>query len=241
MYRRSSAINLAPRHHQRFGIHSQIVALFADMRGFSNWSETQPLNRVADLVKLQFGQVMQICDDHHHPFQKILGDGFVLLWELEGENDMARCLASALDAAFDLHKGYGALTQSLPYPVPAGYGVGISIGEAIRIQLEPHLNEASEVDFVGYPLNCAARMQTLAAGFGTTVCSSTTQVLQGQPDRYLRNLVPGFGRRLLEPQPEMVKRAAVIKGLKPADRTGFRYMSFVDGQEWLWQTPDVLQ
>lgn len=241
MYRRSSAVDLAPRHHQRFGIRSQIVALFADMRGFSTWSETQSLDRVADLVKLQFGQVMQICDDHHHPFQKFLGDGFVLLWELEGENDLARCLASALDAALDLHKGYEALAQSLPYPVPAGYGVGVSIGEVIRIQLEPHLNEASEVDFVGYPLNCAARMQTLAPGFGTAVCSSTAQVLQSKPDRYLRNLVPGFARRLLEPEPEMVTRAAVIKGLKPADRTGFRCMSFVDGQEWLWQTPELLQ
>lgn len=241
MYRRHSAFNLAPGSHQRFGVRSRVVALFADMRGFSNWSETQPLDRVADLVKLQYGHVMQICDDHHHPFQKFLGDGFVLLWEMEGESDLARCLANALDATFDLHKGYGILTHSLPYAAPAGYGVGISIGEAIRIQLEPHLSESSEVDFVGYPLNCAARMQTLAAEFGTAVCFSTAQVLQGQPDRYLRTLVPGFGRRLLEPAPEMMRRAAVTKGLKPADRTGFRHLSFVDGQEWLWQTPDVLQ
>ena len=241
MYRRHSAYNLAPGSHQRFGVRSRVVAMFADMRGFSNWSETQPLDHVADLVKLQFGQVMAICDDHHHPFQKFLGDGFVLLWELENGDDLARCLANAINATFDLHKGYATLTQSLPYPAPAGYGVGISIGEAIRIQLEPHLSESSEVDFVGYPLNCAARMQTLASGFGTAVCFSTAHVLQGHPDRYLRTLVPGFGRRLIEPPMEMVKRASVTKGLKPADRTGFRYLSFVDGQEWLWQTPDVLQ
>lgn len=241
MYRRHSAYNLAPGGHQRFGVRSRIVALFADMRGFSNWSETQPLDRVADLVKLQYQQVMQICDAHQHPFQKFLGDGFVLLWELEGESDLARCLANALDATFDLHKSYGTLARSLPYTAPTGYGVGISIGEAIRIQLEPHLDESSEVDFVGYPLNCAARMQTLAAGFGTAVCGSTVKVLQGQPERYLHTLVPGFGRRLLEPSADMIARAAVTKGLKPADRAGFRHLSFVDGQEWLWQTPDVLQ
>ena len=241
MYRRHSAFNLASGSHQRFGVRSRIVAVFADMRGFSNWSETQPLDHVADLVRLQFGHVMQICGDHHQPFQKFLGDGFVLIWELEGENDLARCLANALDATFELHKGYGTLTRSLPYPAPAGYGVGISVGEAIRIQLEPHLNESSEVDFVGYPLNCAARMQTLAAGFGTAVCFSTAKVLQGHPDRYLRTLAPGIGRRLLSPPQEMVARAASTKGLKPADRTGFKYLSFVDGQEWLWQTPDVLQ
>lgn len=241
MYRRHSAFNLAPGSHQRFGVRSRIVAVFADMRGFSNWSESQPLDRVAELVKLQYGQVMQICDAHDHPFQKFLGDGFVLLWELDDPADLARCLANALDATFDLHQAYGALAQSLPYPVPAGYGVGISVGEAIRIQLEPHLNEASEVDFVGYPLNCAARMQTLASGFGTAVCSSTAQVIGSRPDRYLQTLAPGFGRRLLEPSADMMQRAAVTKGLKPADRTGFRYLSFVAGQEWLWQTPDVLQ
>jgi adenylate cyclase len=241
MYRRTSALSLATSSHRRFGARSRIVAMFADMRGFSSWSETQPLDHVADLVKLQFGYVMQLCDDYQQPFQKFLGDGFVLLWELESDEDLARCLASALDATFALHKGYADLVQSLPYPAPAGYGVGISIGEAIRIQLEPHLSHSSEVDFVGYPLNCAARMQTLASGFGTALCASTVVALQGDTERYLRSLLPGFGRRLLTPPQDMLDRAAVTKGLKPADREGFRHLSFVDGEEWLWRTPSVRQ
>jgi|GEM_PF-1300876 len=241
MYKRTSALGLATSAHQRFGARSRIVAMFADMRGFSNWSETQPLDYVADLVKLQFGYVMQLCDDHQQPFQKFLGDGFVLLWELESDEDLPRCLASALDATFALHKGYADLAQTLPYSAPTGYGVGISIGEAIRIQLEPHLDVSSEVDFVGYPLNCAARMQTLASGFGTALCASTVVALQADRERYLRTLLPGFGRRLVEPPQDMLDRAAVTKGLKPADREGFRHLSFVDGDEWLWRTPAVRQ
>jgi class 3 adenylate cyclase len=241
MYKRNSAFTLAQASHQRFGTRSRVVALFADMRGFSNWSETQPLDHVADLVKQQFGYVMQICDDHHQPFQKFLGDGFVLLWELASDEDLDRCLGSALDATFALHKGYADLAQSLPYPAPAGYGVGISVGEAIRIQFEPYLSDSSEVDFVGYPLNCAARMQTLASGFGTALCASTVAALQGNPERYLRTLMPGFGRRLLTPPQDMLDRAAVTKGLKPADREGFRHLSFVDGEEWLWRTSSVQQ
>jgi class 3 adenylate cyclase len=241
MYKRSSAFSVSPQGHQRFGVRSRIVALFADMRGFSNWSETQPLDHVAELVQLQFGQVSQICEDHHQPFQKFLGDGLVLLWELESEDDLPRCLANAIDATFELHTSYAALAQSLPYPVPAGYGVGISMGEAIRIQLEPFLSESSEVDFVGYPLNCAARMQTLASGFGTVVCASTAAVLQGAPDRFLGALAPGFGRRLVAPPQEMIARAAETKGLKSADRAGFQYLTFVNGEEWVWRTPDVRQ
>ena len=241
MYKRTSALGLAIRSHQRFGARSRIVAMFADMRGFSNWSESQPLDYVADLVKLQFGYVMQLCDDYQQPFQKFLGDGFVLLWELESDEDLPRCLASALDATFALHQGYAALAQSLPYDAPAGYGVGISIGEAIRIQLEPHLSASSEVDFVGYPLNCAARMQTLASGFGTALCASTVAAMQSDPERYLGTLSPGCGRRLLTPPQDMLARAAVTKGLKPTDREGFRHLSFVDGEEWLWRTSNVQQ
>jgi class 3 adenylate cyclase len=241
MYKRTSTLSMATISHQRFGARSRIVAMFADMRGFSNWSETQPLDHVADLVKLQFGYVMQICDDHQQPFQKFLGDGFVLLWELQSAEDLRRCLSSALDATFALHKGYADLVQSLPYPAPTGYGVGISIGEAIRIQLEPHLSDSSEVDFVGYPLNCAARMQTLASGFGTALCASTVIALQDEPEQYLRSLLPGFGRRLLPPPQDMLDRAAVTKGLKPADREGFLHLSFADGEEWVWQTPSVRQ
>lgn len=241
MYRRNSALSLGTTSHRRFGARSRIVAMFADMRGFSNWSETQPLDHVADLVKQQFGYVMQICDDHQQPFQKFLGDGFVLLWEPDSDEDLARCLASALDATFALHKGYADLAQSLPYSAPAGYGVGISVGEGIRIQLEPHLSDSSEVDFVGYPLNCAARMQTLASGFGTALCASTVVALQRDPERYLRTLLPGFGRRLLRPPQDMLNRAAVTKGLKPADRVGFRHLSFVDGEDWSWRTPNVQQ
>jgi len=241
MYKRTSALGLATRSHQRFGARSHVVAMFADMRGFSNWSETQPLDDVADLVKLQFGYVMQLCDDFQQPFQKFLGDGFVLLWELESDEDLPRCLASALDATFELHKGYATLAQTLPYSAPTGYGVGISIGEAIRIQHEPHLNTTSEVDFVGYPLNCAARMQTLASGFGTAVCASTVVALQADPERYLGSLMPSCSRRLLTPPQDMLDRAAVTKGLKPADREGFRHLSFVNGEEWLWRTPTVQQ
>jgi hypothetical protein len=39
----------------------------------------------------------------------------------------------------------------------------------------------------------------------------------------------------------MLDRAAVTKGLKPTDREGFRHLSFVDGEEWLWRTPSVQQ
>lgn len=47
--------------------------------------------------------------------------------------------------------------------VPSGYGIGIAAGDAVLPQPETFLAEFNEIDFVGYPLNCAARLQTLAS------------------------------------------------------------------------------
>ncbi len=241
MYKRQSAYSFTAAKDSLGSARSRVVAMFADLRGFSNWSETRSLDEVAHLVKEQFERVMDICGRHGLPFNKFLGDGFVLLWEPEGDDDLPRCLASALDATFDLHSDYAQQSATLADRAPAGYGVGICVGDAIRIDLEPLLRGASTVDFVGYALNCAARMQTLASGFGTVVCSTATQMLESNPARFLHTATPGFCRRLVEPDEQMLARAAVTKGLKPVDRTGFRRLSFTDGHDWAWRASGVPQ
>jgi class 3 adenylate cyclase len=215
------------------GVRSQIVALYADLRGFSNWSEEQPLDRVAQLMKVQIERVMGICNEHRHTFHKFLGDGFVLLWEPEFPEELPDALSSALEAAFQVHWRYWQLTRELDYPAPAGYGVGIAIGDAIRIQSDAHINDVCEVDFVGYPMNCAARMQTLASGYGTVVCSSTVRLLEGNSRRFLR-AKSGHRRRLIAPDADVIERATIIKGLKPEDRLQFRYLSYVDDAGLPW-------
>ena len=241
MYKKATAFGLEVGKGGLYGTRSSVVALFADMRGFSNWSENQPLDHVAALVKTQFERVSQVCGRHGQPFRKFMGDGFVLLWEPEGDDDLPRCLAIALDAAFELHHDYSQQLDVHGGPAPAGYGIGISVGEAIRIQFEALAADGGEVDFVGYPLNCAARMQTLACGYGTVVCATTASILVDDPERFLHTGPTRICRKLLPPDPDMLARAAVTKGLKPSDRTGFRHLSFTDGQDWAWQATGVPQ
>jgi hypothetical protein len=63
------------------------------------------INQVEALIRAQFEQVLQICNDHHD-FQKFLGDGLVLVWEESDEVSLQTCLARTLDAAVTLHKKY---------------------------------------------------------------------------------------------------------------------------------------
>jgi len=234
MYTKNVDFTLTSGTSELSGLRTDVVALFSDIRGFSNWCETQSLDNVADLMTIQFERVIQICNDHHHSFHKFLGDGFVLLWEPDEDLTLDHCLAHALDAAFHLHKKYWYLSKDLAYPAPSGYGVGIAVGQAIRIQPETFLREMNEVDFVGYPLNCAARIQTLASGYGTVVCSATARMLERSPDQFLHPSVPGFRRSLISPPNAILERAAQLKGLRSADRTDFRYLSYIDGQAQLW-------
>lgn len=234
MYIKTSKLTLTSGQSTLSGVKTDVVVLFSDLRGFSNWCETQPIENVADLMKIQFERVIQICNDHHHCFHKFLGDGFLLLWEADAEMSIDDCLRHALDATFHLHKKYWFLSQESNYLIPDGYGVGISIGQAIRIQPETFIEEMNEVDFVGYPLNCAARMQTLSSGFGTTVCSSTARIFEERSDEFLYPSMMGFRRELVQPGKTLLERAATMKGLRYADRTGFRHLIWPDSQRELW-------
>ena len=159
MYVKNAPLTLSDGKSSLVGKRLNVVALFCDLRGFSNWCESVGIEQVESLMRTQFEHVIQICNDHHHDFHKFLGDGFVLVWEESEETPLHLCLAHAIDTAFHLHKKFWYLGQDLTHALPLGYGIGISVGEAVLLQPETFISEMNEVDFVGYPLNCAARMQ----------------------------------------------------------------------------------
>lgn len=216
-----------------------VVALFCDLRGFSNWCESVDVEQVESLMRIQFERVIQICNDHYHDFHKFLGDGFLLVWEETQEMPLHVCLAHALDAAFHLHKKFWYLSTEIGYGLPPGYGVGISVGEAVLLQPETFISELNEVDFVGYPLNCAARLQILANGYGTVLCSSTIALIERNSNDLLYDSVAAFRRVLIPPIQEALEKASGMKGLRASDRTGFRYLVFDVGYKRLWKATGI--
>ena len=213
-----------------------IVALFCDLRGFSNWCDTVDIADVESLMGSQFERVIQICNDHHHDFHKFLGDGFVLVWEASEEVSLHTCLAMAHDAAFHLHRKYWFLSREREGALPPGYGVGISVGEAVLLQPETFLKELNEVDFVGYPLNCAAPPQTLAGPYGTVLSAAAVDLLAADKYSLLYEDEPAFRRLLFPPDEACLATAANMKGLREVDRTGFRHLVFETGYLHLWKS-----
>jgi class 3 adenylate cyclase len=241
MYTKNVNFTLTSGTSEVSGTKAEVVVLFADIRDFSIWCNSgADLDDVGRFIKTQYERVIQISNDQHPSFHKFLGDGFLLLWETDQEMDDALCLSLAIEAAFEIHKKFWCLAKELPR-APSGYGIGISMGSAIRIQPETFLKEMNEIDFLGYPLNCGARMQSLSGPFGVTLCSSTVACIAENPDELLCLSDPAFRRALHPPSVAALEKVKLANGLLPKDRTEFRHLTWPNSQTRLWKTDGTLK
>lgn len=106
MYVKNLQPTLTEGHSAVAGRRVRVMSLICDLCGFSDWCERVDISQVEALMRAQFEQVLQICNDHHDDFHKFLGDGFVLVWEESDDASLHMCLARALDAALTLHDKY---------------------------------------------------------------------------------------------------------------------------------------
>lgn len=201
-----------------------VVAMYGDLRGFSVWSNAGTPEAVANTIQVQCERVLQIVNDHHPHFYKFLGDGFLLVWDSDEDMTVQVCLRHAIDAAFHLHNHFYHAQIDSGNSLPAGYGVGISVGPATKVQPETIIAEFNEIDFVGYPLNCGARLQTLAEAYGVTLCSGAVTIIGQDRDGFLYPNEPAFARELKIPNTAALEKAASLRGLHPEDQVNFRYL-----------------
>jgi len=130
------------------GSRVEVVVLYADIRDFSRWSNSASPGQVAQVVEICYERVHQLFIDFHHGFHKLLGDGFLLVWEVkdfskEGVNKCHRAcgaLRCAINAAFEIHK-YFVAKSSPAFPTPEGFGVSIALGHVCRIGVRTLLSD----------------------------------------------------------------------------------------------------
>ncbi len=221
-----------------------IVVLYADLRGFSTWSNSARSKNVAELVAATYGRVIQLIVDYHHNFHKLLGDGFLLVWEVDEFSDYvaSRCdpaggaLSEALGAAFEIHKKYYYLKQDLNYATPKGFGIGIAIGTAYRVKPFTWVKEFNEEDYVGYPMNAGARLQSLSESYGVALDSHGSTICRRCPSEVLRSGDRWIGLRLVPPSKKAKQQADLLDGLTKNDRTKFNYVTWPYLQNELWKT-----
>ena len=234
MYLKNQSLTLTTKDSYIHGEKLEVVAVYADLRGFSHWSLVATPNQITKVIEVVYDRVIQLAFYYKHTFHKFLGDGFVLVWEVADHGSRANALHWALEAAFEIHKRYWYISKHLEFPSPLGFGVGISCGEVVRIDPRTFIPEMNEPDFVGYPMNSGARLQKLAGPFGTVIDRAAAKEAEQCSSRVLRDQNELLRFELLAPNDKAKGMAIKLAGLQSTDVTGFRYVVWPYVQHALW-------
>ena len=235
MYLKTNTLTLTDRRSLIHGEKLEVVAVYADLRGFAQWSLTSTASEITRIIEVVYDRVIQLAFFYKHTFHKFLGDGFVLIWEVKDHSSRAEALHWAMAAAFEIHKRYWYIARQLRFPSPSGFGIGISCGEVVRIDPETFIPELNEPDFVGYPMNCGARLQKLAGPYGTVIDSAAAEIALNHPERVLRANNHILSLQLLRPHNKAVAVASKFSGLNENDIFGFRYVVWPYVKDALWR------
>ena len=234
MYLKHNTLTLTDRNSSIHGERVDVVVVYADIRGFADWSLSSTPQQITRIIETVYDRVIQLAFFYKHTFHKFLGDGFVLIWEVKDHGSRAEALHWAMQAAFEIHKKYWYIAQQLSFPSPLGFGIGISCGEVVRIDPETFIPELNEPDFVGYPMNSGARLQKLAGPYGTVIDNVCAKTAEGNRVRVLRESNSILRLELMKPHNKAVAMANKFTGLHEDDIYGFRYVIWPYVKDALW-------
>lgn len=235
MYLKHNSLSLTNKESFIHGEKLNVVVVYADLRDFAQWSLRSSSQEITRIIEIVYDRVIQLAFFYKHTFHKFLGDGFVLIWEVNDHGSMAEALHWALAASFEIHKRYWYIARRLQFPSPLGFGIGVSCGEVVRIDPETFIPELNEPDFVGYPMNCGARLQKLAGPYGTVIDSLGVRIATSYASRVLREDNHILRLELIKPNNKSVALAGKFTGLNEDDMFGFRYVIWPYIKDALWK------
>lgn len=235
MYLKQHSLTLTDKDSFIHGEKLDVIVVYADLRGFAQWSLWSTPGQITRVIEVVYDRVIQLAFFYKHTFHKFLGDGFVLIWEVKDHASHAEALHWALEAAFEIHKRYWYIAKVLQFPSPLGFGIGVSCGEVVRIDPETFIPELNEPDFVGYPMNSGARLQKLAAPYGTILDSTGVAIAEQNANRVLREKNDILRFEMIKPHNKAVAMANKFTGLHQEDIFGFRYVVWPYVKDALWR------
>ena len=235
MYLKTNFLTVTDKHPVIRGEKVEVVAVYADLRGFAQWSLSSSANQITRVIEIVYDRVIQLAFFYKPTFHKFLGDGFLLIWEVSDHGSRGEALHWALSASFEIHKRYWYVARALQFPPPLGFGIGVSSGQVVRIDPETFIPELNEPDFVGYPMNSGSRLQKLAGPYGTVIDTACVAEAMKDPARVLRNENRILRLELVEPNDKASQVAQRFTGLHEDDIRGFQYVVWPYIKDALWK------
>ncbi len=145
----------------------EMAFLFADLRGFTAWSEATEPGRIFEVLNRYFAAVTPHIHRHGGTIDNFRGDGLMVLFGAP-EPHLDPC-GAAFETARDIVEHGRRLLDSIPDSALAGLdlAVGIAYGEAVFGDLGS--GERKDFTAIGDVVNVAARLQDLSKSLGFPV------------------------------------------------------------------------
>lgn len=141
------------------GQRQEITSLFADIRGFTDFSLQYDPETLVDVLNqyLEVGAKAVLAEDG--TLDKFMGDAVVAFFN--APLPQADHILRATRTALKIQEGITYLHQQLPSSYRLSYGIGITVGDAVV----GHIGTAKRVDYtaIGPSVNLARRLQEAAA------------------------------------------------------------------------------
>ncbi|GAB4580030.1 MAG: hypothetical protein Fur0022_27690 [Anaerolineales bacterium] len=187
-----------PEKHLKLGGETRFVTiLFADVRGFTSFTENNTPTKVVETLNKVYNQFIEVVFEHKGTFDKFLGDGLITFFgaPISQEDDTLRALKTALEMQRRFAMLENEINRGLNAPL-RGVGIGIHAGEAVVGNIGSE--RAMDYTVIGDTVNTARRLQE-EAGPGEIYISEA--VYQQVPQAKVLRLEPKMLHGKAEPFP----------------------------------------
>ncbi len=158
------------------GQRQEITILFADIRGFTHFSEPLPPEELVDVLNEYLACAAHAIWKQEGTLDKFMGDAVMAIFNAPlPQNDHA---LRAARAALAMRAAVAHLHERLPQELRLDYGIGIHTGDAVvgNVGMELQMNFTA----IGDAVNLAKRLQENAAGGQILLSASAYQPIRSQ-------------------------------------------------------------
>lgn len=182
-----------PERYLRLGGESRrVTVLFADIRGFTAFTEQFPAEAVVETLNRVFDALTEEITRYQGVLDKYIGDEVMALFGVPWESEDAP--RRALQAAWAMQRRFQALRDQAPAGDPLrvlrGLGIGVHTGEAIVGNIgSQHIRDYTAV---GVTVNLCSRLQEIARPGEILFSQETLDAVPDAQARFVAEmLLPG--------------------------------------------------
>jgi len=183
------------------GHRREVSILFADIRGFTSFSEKLPPEEVMDILNCYLAMAAEAILAYEGTLDKFMGDAVMAIFNAPWpQEDHA---LRAVKAAVAMQRAITDYHQQLREKRVLSFGVGINVGEAVV----GNVGTTARMDYtaIGDAVNLAKRLQENAGGGRVLLSQSTYEQVKGHVHVKALSQLKVKGRMEPEPVYELVR------------------------------------